>query len=287
MLRLLSLFCSFLISTVCAAGAYTPAGKGPTSTDKGVTPPQCKAADIPTWNQLKTKKFETHMQIMTASQAASLNITWGGSASGSYNADQLLAVSDTSRAAQCQAADGKTAVYYGQAIRTIVAMNDYTVKGSASIAIVAATATATGKTNSVDLYEIGFGDPQLDVKLVAAKHTLGGSGIQIENYQDFIKAYEAAEAYAAAIQNPGIDVIGYDFPVSMNDYREMLADVWAIQNIAQGYGCPDAIKNFKEKDQLYQNDIRNTYEQVAGGCVVDAVGRAKAQQVLNGLKIKY
>jgi len=52
-----------------------------------------------------------------------------------------------SRVAPCGATDGKTTVFYGQAIRMIVAMNDYTVKGSASIAIVAATAAASGKTS--------------------------------------------------------------------------------------------------------------------------------------------
>ena len=166
---------------------------------------------------------------------------------------------DSSRVAQCLATDGKTVVYYGEAIRTVVAMNDYSVKGSASIAVVAATATASGKTNSVDLYEIGFGDPMLDAKLVAAKQTLGGSGIQIENYEDFIKAYSAAETYAAAIQTPGIDIVAYDPPPSDLDYSDMVANVWALQNIAGGFGCLDAIKGFKQQDDRYQNDIRNTY----------------------------
>lgn len=196
-------------------------------------------------------------------------------------------MSDSSRVAPCLATDGKTTVYYGEAIRTVVAMNDYTVKGSASFAVVAATATVQGKSNSVDLYEIGFGDPQLDAKLVAAKQTLGGSGINIENYSDFIKAYEAAEAYAVGLTSPGIDLIAFDAPVGQSEYPDILAIAWAIQNIAQGNGCEDAAKNFKQQDQQYQNDIKNTYNAIAGGCGVDNVGKAKAQQLLNGLKIKY
>ncbi len=292
---LILFFCLFGIS--CVAQGYTPVGKvsaKSTAASKNkfdfvlnpVTP-QCKQSDIPTWNILKTKKFDTHLQIMTASQAASLNITWIGSASISYNGDQLLAVSDSSRVAPCLAVDGKTTVYYGEAIRTVVAMNDYTVKGSASFAVVAATATVQGKSNSVDLYEIGFGDPQLDAKLVAAKQTLGGSGINIENYSDFIKAYEAAETYAVGLTSPGIDLIAFDAPIGQSDYPDILAIAWAIQNIAQGNGCEDATKNFKQKDQQYQNDIKNTYNAIVGGCGVDNVGKAKAQQLLNGLKIKY
>lgn len=249
--------------------------------------PQCKQSDIPNWNTLKTKKFDTHLTIMTASQAVSLNITWVGSLGGSFNGDQLLAVSDTTRSAPCLALDGKTTVYYGEAIRTVVAMNDYTVKGSASFAVVAATATAQGKSNSVDLYEIGFGDPQLDAKLVTAKQTLGGSGINIENYSDFIKAYNAAETYALGITTPGIDLIAFDAPTRATNYGDIIAVAWAIQMIAQGRSCEDAVKNFKQQDQQFQNDIHNTYSTIAGGCVVDPVGKAKAQQLLNGLKIKY
>jgi len=295
MKKVATLLLSCLI-TVSAAQGYTSVAK-PNPELSGTTHkfeflpispvPQCKQSDIPTWDSLKTKKFDTHMQIMTASQAASLNISWVGSASGSYNGDQLLAVSDSGRVAPCVAADGKTTVYYGQIIRTIVAMNDYTVKGSASFAIVAAAATAEGKTNSVDLYEIGYGDPQLDAKLVAAKQTLGGSRINIQNYSDFIKAYADAETYAQQIKNPGIDLVAYDTPQSLSDYADVLATAWAIQNVAQGNACLDAVKNFRLQGEQYQNDIKNTYDQIAGGCTVDAVGKARAQQLLNGLRIKY
>lgn len=286
-----------LSGSVTLAQRYTPIGSpnakssagGKLSSVSAQNPStqQCKQTDIPTWAQLKTKKFDTHLQIMTASQAASLNITWVGSASGSYNGDQLLAVSDSSRVAPCLATDGKTTLYYGQTVRTVVAMNDYTVKGNASFAVVAATATAEGKTNSVDLYEIGFGDPQLDAKLATAKQALGGSGIDIENYSDFIKAYDTAESYALSISNPGIDIVASDAPLSLTNYADMLAIAWAIQNIAQGNGCEDAIQNFKQQNPQYQQDIRDTYNSIAGACGVDNVGRAKAQQLLNGLKIKY
>jgi hypothetical protein len=284
------LFLWSAFSTTCFSQGYTPLGKtGYTALtgNAALNPPQCKPADVPTWATLKTKKFDTHLQIMTASQAVSLNISWAGSASGSYNGDQLLAISDSSRVAPCLATDGKTTVYYGETIRTVVAMNDYTVKGSASFAVVAATATVNGKSNSVDLYEIGYGDTQLDGKLVAAKQTLGGSGINIENYSDFLKAYNAAETYAHAITNPGIDLVAYDAPTSLTDYPDVLAIAWAIQNIAQGSGCEIATNKFKLQGQQYQNDIKNTYNAIAGGCGVDGVGKAKAQQLLNGLKIKY
>jgi hypothetical protein len=296
MKTVLFLFLSCCASTTCLAQGYMPVGK-PKSAPAGrihafalglpsgaLT--QCNTTDIPNWSQLKTKKFETHIQIMTASQAASLNISLAG-VTTSGSSDQLLAISDTSRVAPCLATDGKTTVYYGEAIRTVVAMNDYTVKGGASIAIVAATATADGKTNSVDLYEVGFGDLALDQKLVAAKQTLGGSGINIDDYSDFIKAYNAAESYAQTLTNPGIDIVGFDNPYSLGNYSDILATAWAIQYIAQGNGCQDAIKDFKQQDQQYQNDIRSTYDGIAGGCGVDGVGRAKAQQLLNGLKIRY
>lgn len=297
MKRILPIVLCFGIAASCFGQSYTPLGKSPKKHPSNTTNLyyaallnpvnilQCKRADIPTWDSLRTKRFETHLQIMTASQAASLNITWIGSASGSYNADQLLAVSDSSRVAPCVATDGKTTLYYGETIRTVVAMNDYTVKGSASFAVVAATATADGKTNSVDLYEIGFGDPQLDAKLAAAKQALGGSGINIENYSDFIKAFNTAETYALGISNPGIDLVASDAPLT--NYGDMLADAWAIQKIAQGYGCEDAVKDYRQKSQQDQSDIKNTYDAIAGGCGVDDVAKSKAKQLLNGLQVKY
>lgn len=283
------------LSPICFAQRYTPIGKSPVkSPSRGglglalVLKPSILHCDpVPTWNQIKTKQFDTHLQIMTAAQAASLNVTFVGSASGSYNADQLLAVSDSSRVAPCIATDGKTTLYYGETIRTVVAMNDYTVKGNASFAVVAATATADGKSNSVDLYEIGFGDPKLDAKLVFAKQTLGGAGINIEDYSDFIKAYNAAESYALTISKPGIDLVASDVQLPSTAYADTLASAWAIQKIAQGYGCEDAISKYKLQGQQYENDINSVYDAIAGGCGVDDVARAKAKELLNGLQIKY
>jgi hypothetical protein len=68
--KLLMLMLACLISTVCSAQGYTPLGKMKKAahTDTwgyalySVTPSLCKTSDIPTWDQLKTKKFETHMQ---------------------------------------------------------------------------------------------------------------------------------------------------------------------------------------------------------------------------------
>ncbi len=293
MSRLFAFLVPLLAAGTCAAQGYTPVGRPKNQANathftfslRGI-PVKCQPKDIPTWNELKSKRFESHIQVMTGSQAAALNISFGG-ISGSYNADQLLAVSDSSRVAPCLATDGKTTVYYGEAIRTVVVMHDYTVKGGASIAVVAATATANGKSNSVDLYEIGFAEPKLDAMLVEAKHKLGGSGIQIENYSDFIKAFAAAESYAVGLTKPGIDIVAYEIPFSSADYKDMLASAWAIQKIAEGWGCEDAIKKFNEKGQQFENDIRNTYQNIAGGCGADGVAKAKAQALLNGLRIRY
>ncbi len=287
MIKHLLLVLPLILSETSFGQAYIPLGKPKVAASGlGAGPTlQCAPSDIPTAAQLKTKKFDTHMAIITASQAASLNITFGAIAL-SGNADQLLAVSDSGRSAPCTATDGKTTVYYGQSIRTVIAMNDYTVKAGASIAIVAATATVSGKTNSVDLYEIGFGDPGLDAKLVAAKATVGGSGITIENYSSFLTAFNAADTYAVSLTNPGIDIVAYDGLT--NNFGDALADAWAIQSIAQGTACESAVKGFKQTLQSFQDDIRNVYTQLTGGCSgVDAVGKAKAQQILNGLKIKY
>lgn len=200
------------------------------------------------------------------------------------NASSLYAVSDTGKFAECLSQDGKTTVEYGQVVRMIIQMNNYTVDANASIAIVAASATVSGKSNSVDLYEIGYGDNQLDAKLIAAKQSVGGSGVNIDNYSDFIKAVYAAEQYATTISNPGIEIVGYVPPV--DDVAQNIAVAWAVKEISEGWGCDDAAKNFKG-DARYADAIRSTYESIAGGCGVDDNAKQKASQLLNGLRIRY
>jgi hypothetical protein len=271
---------------------YTPVGKARShhsfhGLDFVVQSPVCAAANIPTADKIKNGAFETYTVIKTASQAAQLGITWIGSATGSVSADQLIAITDTSKSASCLATDGVTIVHYGRTIRTVVQMNNYTVKAGATIAIVAASATASGETNSVDMYEIGFGDPTLDQKLVTAKQIVSGSGIGIENYNDFMKATNDAETYAVGIANPGIEVVAYDSPYSDQSLQDSLASSWALKNIAEGRGCQEAISNFKLTDVSFQNVISSIYAQVANGCGVDQAGKDKAAALLGGLKITY
>lgn len=166
-----NLLCAFLLSIVsisCFAQTYFPVGRTSDQGFKamGLAPDSLTCAKPPGADDIKYKQFQTKMIVTVGSQMAKLNIAWAG---GSINANQLYAVSDTGKFAHCLANDRKTTVIYGRVVRTIVQMNDYEVKGNASIAIVAASATVNGKTNSVDLYEIGYGESKLDSMLVDAK----------------------------------------------------------------------------------------------------------------------
>lgn len=246
--------------------------------------PGCAQTDTPTPATLKTKRFETRTTIKTGSELAKLNVSWLGGIGGGFNANSLYAVSDTGKFGECLSQDGKTTMEYGQVVRMIIQMNNYSVDANASIAIVAASATVTGKTNTVDLYEIGFGDKTLDSKLIDAKQSVGGSGVNIDNYSDFIKAVYAAEKYATTIENPGIEIVGYEVPP--DEVASSIAVAWAVKEMAGGRGCEDATKDFKG-DPKYRDAIRAAYQSVVGGCGVDNAGKRKAAQLLNGLKIKY
>lgn len=280
----LTLMC--LWTSFANAQGYTPVGrKPPHGTFALLLDTQaCKPGDIPTAATLRTKRFETRTTIRTGAELAKLNVSWLGGIGGSLNASSLYAVSDTGKFAECLSQDGKTTVDYGQVVRMMIQMNNYSVDANASIAIVAASATVSGKSNTVDLYEIGYGDSQLDSKLIAAKQSVGGSGVNIDNYSDFIKAVYAAEQYATTIANPGIEVVGY--VPAPDDIAQAVAISWAIKEISEGWGCDDAVKNFKG-DVRYGDAIRSTYNSVAGSCGVDDSGKQKALQLLNGLKIRY
>jgi len=165
-------------------------------------------------------------------------------------------------------------------------MNDYEVKANASIAVVAASATVNGKTNSVDLYEIGYGEPRLDSMLVDAKGFVSGTGINIDNYAKFMDAIQAAQKYATTIQNPGIEVVGYELPIDALD--RSIAEAFAVHQVAEGRGCEDALKRYKPKDSDSQAAIRGVYRTLSGGCGgVNEDQKRQAEKLMSGLEIGY
>jgi hypothetical protein len=259
---------------------------GPALSNRTFSPDSqaCAPGNVPTAQQVKNGKFETHTVVKTGSELAKLNIAWFG---GSFDANQLYAISDAGKSATCLAKDGKTTVHYGQVIRAVIEMKDYKVDASASIAIVAASATVSGKTNTVDLYEIGYADPPLDQMLVEAKGLVSGSGINIENYSKYTDAVINAQKYAVGLPNPGIEVVACETPLTSDDVSLSLAVSWAVKEISEGRGCDDAVKAFRSQGTIYEDAIKSVYTSVAGACGVDAVGKAKAKQLLNGLKIRY
>lgn len=283
-----NLLCAFLLSIVsisCFAQTYFPVGRTSDQGFKamGLAPDSLTCAKPPGADDIKYKQFQTKMIVTVGSQMAKLNIAWAG---GSINANQLYAVSDTGKFAHCLANDRKTTVIYGRVVRTIVQMNDYEVKGNASIAIVAASATVNGKTNSVDLYEIGYGESKLDSMLVDAKGFVSGTGINIDNYSKFMDAIQAAQKYATTIQNPGVEVVGYELPVDALD--RSVAETFAIHQVSEGRGCEDALKRYKGKDSTSQGAIRDVYMTLTGNCGgVNEDQKREAEKLMRGLEIGY
>ena len=246
-----------------------------------------ECANPPSVADLRNARFATSLTVLTAEQAAKLKITFGGSVSGQVDRNQQVVISQAGRMKDCLAKDGKTRLLYGHVVRTTVLLSNYSVGTDVSLAIVAAQATIKGASNRVELEAIGIPDTAVQVKLQDAKNTLGGRSLIVENFGDFDKKRGEAESLAVSSSQVGSTRLGIlGEPVSLQTVQSSLAQIFALQSMAQGRDCQRTITDFKVRTTETEGVIRSVFDQVAGGCSPDAVAKEKAKQLLGQFELR-
>jgi hypothetical protein len=230
--------------------------------------------------------FEMNRYVMTRNAAGKLGIVGGmGNIDGS--AEQLLAVFDFSRSKECLAADGKTRLVYGQAIRTVMSFASADTKVAVSFPVVAASATIAGKSSTINVKNIGFNDSGMALKAVA----MSSLSLDVGSYTEFTRLHKELIDLAAADTTPKkVELLGIIPAVDEDELKNTLVSAYAIQSVKNSTSCTVAQNKFRnpeDKDALRVVDA--TYVYISGACSAAAptsVASAKAKDYLRGMSVR-
>lgn len=216
---------------------------------------------------------------MSASMAMSLGLPVG-SVGGSGNTRVL--VQDWTRSKPCLAMDGKTQLIYGQGIRIVATITDLDTKIDLTLAMIAAQATLSGKSSSIQAVVIGI--PDQAVQLEAT--TLLGQ-LDVTNFALKSQIAQSLAAKAVVANTGTSEFIG--ILKSVPDLGSQVAAVFALQQISERKTCLEAKAKFPGIDTVLVSAIESTYVSVTKNCSAAQPGevdKAIAKEALLGLKIK-
>jgi hypothetical protein len=245
--------------------------------------PSCPTVPQPS----EATSFFDHALYMTQDVAASLKITWIASGSANVDKNSQVFVRDFARFARCKATDGSGNVLYGSRLRATVLVDQTDVSGGANFAVAAASATVKNRSVQVEVDGGAFTDQAIATNASDAQN-LTASGLNVDHYSDFNNkmgaAYSAAVRSGVAMMEP----IGFEPDLDTTDFVKGLSTTFAIDRMAQGFGCDDTVKQFNrifpdKAGQFTESAIRTTYQVIAKGC--DASGpivRATAEAIIGG-----
>jgi len=234
--------------------------------------------------EIQDQQFRAFITVMSAEYAAHLGITFVGSISGDFAADDMVVVSDLKRGKECLATDGHTQLLYGQVMRSTVRTSNLQGKASVTLAIVAASATITNQRNFVEVESNGL--PTAVQTLMLEAKNVAASGLTVETYGKFIDKVGAAEKEALKPLG-SVVLIGVAVDVTDSELIAAITRAFALEYIGRGRGCLDAIQAYKRTGADQEQIIRKTYETIAKGCDASAYpAREKARELLNGIEVR-
>lgn len=244
-----------------------------------------ECATPPTLQQVMDADLKTRIEVMSTARAASLKISWFGSAGGSGSANEMVIVSQVARGAVCTAKDGKTQLLYGQTAFVTVLVGEWDAKLEVTFPIVAASATLKNRRYMVDAEVRGF-PADVKVKFNEAKHA-AVSGLTVENYATFIDKLKLAESAAVASTTGAVQHIGPVMDSATQALARGAVGAFALQMMSEGRGCLDATSRYPQKTPESTTLITDAYTTVTGGCGgVDDAHKRKARELLNGIRVQ-
>jgi hypothetical protein len=280
------------LATLKATGSPSvPLGK---LTDQGgvhladaVAAPAC--AVIPAID--KAVNYRDDAYLLDRDLAGKLKINYFASVDASADKGIKVFVREISKYATCDATNGSGTLQYGVSLRATVLIDTTDISGGVNFAIAAASATVKSRSVQVRVESLGFADANVSIKSAAAQN-ITSSGLTVETYGDFKKALN--EAFDAAVKSniAAMQLVGFSPSAATTDYSNGLAVVFALDRIAQGYGCNDAVLNFNtefpdKKSAATEQSIRDVYSKVASGCDASApLVRATAEAVMLGHRLR-
>ena len=289
------LFFTLSVATVATAQSirgYTPLGVSPAFSPPSVPfspdlrdipklAPECQ--NIPSVAEIQ-RGFRLNEMLLTSSVALKLDIAF---VSLGTTQNQLVFVQDFSRTKECLATDGNTVLLYGQTIRTVITLSDWSRKGGLSLPFIAADAELNNKRHLINIDVRGFTNPEM----VRAANELSGKVMNVENYAKF-SSIQKRLTDLAADQNTvhHVERLGVIANIDEGSTKQALAISFAVKQIERGRSCFEAIDRFRDRNAITEIAIRDAYTTLVGACDAsspDTVAKAKAKQYLLGLKVNY
>jgi hypothetical protein len=249
--------------------------------DKASSFPECMPA--PTINDVQGS-LDYRRTLLSSSAAVKLGIP---AATVTTSGNQMVLVQDYSRTKECLANDNKTRLVYGQTIRTIITIANFDAQTNLTLPAIAANATIAGKSNSLQIQIIGFSNPQIPVLI----SNISGKELNVESYGDFAKIHsDLIRLTADAATTPTMARLGIVMAEDKDDLKSTIVAAFALQKISDGKSCNDAKAKFKSSGGSSTSAIDQTYAIVTSICSSaspSSLQRAKASDLLQGLKVKY
>jgi len=248
-----------------------------------------KAAAFPECNPAPTTadvggSLNYRRSLISSSAAVKLGIPV---ATVSTSGNQMVLVQDYSRTKECLATDGETRLLYGQTIRTIITIANIDSQASLTLPAIAASATISGKSNSIQVQVLGFTNPQIP-DLIAA---ISGKELNVETYGEFAKIQsELIKLTTQPATIPTMARLGIVTTEEPDNLKSNVVTAFTLQQIKDGRSCNDAKSRFKEPASPAAAAIDQTYVFVAGACTSitpTSAQKDKAADYLQGLKIRY
>ena len=260
-----------------------------TLTIKAAVPPGAVCAKPPSDSDLQTFG---HFDQMSAQEAASLNLQFGGvGVGGTFTGQSQAIVYRQGKTFTCPSTDGKYNIVYGSEWDSAVAVSQDSLSGKGSFATIAANVQINGSTASYDYIAKGYTNTSA-WEAANAKVLLDvGSGLTVTSYGTFATDFATVSTSSSGL-NPisPPQPIGYA-PVGTADLLQSLAKGYALMFIAKGEGCQSAESAFPVKEAWVDSTMRSVYLQMSFGksdcdAKADASEQAVAAQLLTGIDIE-
>jgi hypothetical protein len=233
-----------------------------------------KGAELDSWSQ------ETFCLSRSAAMTLGFSI-----ASIDAKGEQRVFVAEASRYKEVPAADGKTRLRYGVALRLVVHAVDFEGHASLSLPVLAAKVSFGQAQASTSLLLRGYVGHQIALPEFSV--------LTVENYGQWIKSVSDMETIFNADVDGISPVLLAKLPLEPDEDTIALAvgEVWALAEIAQGTPLADAIARFPggAADGDAARAMQETYAMIVGGGggdVPDNGHRAEARRRLGGLHIR-
>ncbi len=199
--------------------------------------------------------------VLDVETAANLDIALPLSVRAHSDFSRRVFVREVSKFAKCDSKDGNSALYYGAVWRATAMIHEEHALGEISFAVVAASATLTNSSVTVEVQNRGFSDPAVDEAGQEVMRAAQG-GLNVESFSRFNDAVE--KAIDLVMRSPvgtPLRLIGVT-PLREDDIEVAIARTFALSYLAESKTVDAAIQDLPAGSQAAQEAIRDTFRRM-------------------------